>query len=154
MRVCVSTPARLCVRARLYDSASVCDHAGTLSINGAGGLRDERPGSPTIPACSAALLSRLSRIGAGGAVKTARRHARTHASSENGRRLMQNPDELIMLFENPSSNTHTMRQTRMHTHTHTLSHTGDAASFPPCMTCSCLSPPIPCRFTGGGKKNK
>ncbi len=38
---------------------------------------------------------------------------------------MQNPEELIMLFENPSSNTHTFsdRQVCPHTHKHTHTHT-------------------------------
>ena len=78
---------------------------------------------------------------------------------------MQNPDELIMLFENPSSkHTHILRQTsasshtHTRTHTHTQTHTGTCGMLPPCMTCSCLSPPIPSsfRFTGReeGKKKE
>lgn len=77
---------------------------------------------------------------------------------------MQNPDELIMLFESNSS-THTLRHAREHTHAEAPAHTRTEKqlrtgllprTLPPSLTCSCLSPPIPSpfRFTGGRNKKK
>ncbi len=155
--------------------------AGTLSIKWAGGLGDERTGlllsrhpsmlrcSPVSPfqdrslgSCQDALRCFPS-VGAYGCIyvcvwvcvctRFVSEWEATHAKPR-----WVNNAVWESLFK-----THTRSQTDKcilcltHTHTHTHKQTDTRGTLLPCMTCSCLSPPIPSsfRFTGGrGKKRK
>lgn len=110
---CVDMRARLCVW--------VCVHTGTLSINWAGGLRDERLGlllSQHAPLLSCLAFpgwepGELSRCTAQVSV-TACVNVCAQTLSQNGGWLMYNADVLIMLFENLF-----LKTSITHTHAHT-----------------------------------